>query len=63
MGSGSTMVAAIRSNRRYIGFEKEEQYMNYAITRVQQEEDRIKRLNNKEKNENQTKYKKSRKIE
>ena len=33
------------------------------ITAAHQEEDRIKRLNNKEKNENQTKYKKSRKIE
>lgn len=34
MGSGSTMVACINTNRRYIGIEKDEHYFEIAVNRV-----------------------------
>lgn len=34
MGSGSTCVACINTNRRYIGIEKDEQYYEIAVNRV-----------------------------
>lgn len=34
MGSGSTIVACISTNRRYIGIEKDEQYFEIAVNRV-----------------------------
>ena len=37
MGSGSTIVAAIRSNRRYIGIEKEKSYFTIAENRIAEE--------------------------
>lgn len=36
MGSGTTGVAAIMSGRRFIGIEKEPEYLEMAITRIQQ---------------------------
>ena len=36
MGSGSTIVAAIRENRQYIGIEKEEKYFDIANKRLQE---------------------------
>ena len=38
MGSGSTIVACIRANRKYIGFEIEEEYYNIAKHRIKDEE-------------------------
>ena len=35
MGSGTTAVASINTNRKYIGFEKDEEYYNIAIKRVE----------------------------
>lgn len=37
MGSGSTPIAAIRSNRKYIGFERDEKYFNIASNRIAKE--------------------------
>lgn len=37
MGSGSTIVAAIRENRQYIGIEKEEKYFDIANKRIADE--------------------------
>jgi len=37
MGSGSTIVAAIRENRQYIGIEKDEKYFNVANERIKNE--------------------------
>ena len=34
---GSTSVAAIRSNRNYIGFERDEKYFNIASERIVKE--------------------------
>lgn len=34
MGSGSTMIACINTNRQYIGIEKDEQYYEIAVNRV-----------------------------
>ncbi len=34
MGSGSTIIAAINTNRRYIGIEKDEKYFNIAEERI-----------------------------
>ncbi|MDR2518967.1 MAG: site-specific DNA-methyltransferase, partial [Spirochaetaceae bacterium] len=36
-GSGTTLVASLRLNRKYIGFEKEEAYYNIAIERINKE--------------------------
>ena len=35
MGSGSTGVACMNTNRRFIGIELEENYFNIAVDRVQ----------------------------
>ena len=35
MGSGSTAVAAINTNRQFIGFEKDEKYFNIANDRIE----------------------------
>ena len=37
IGSGSTAVACIRTNRRYIGFELEKEYYDIAIKRIENE--------------------------
>lgn len=37
MGSGSTIVAAIRTNRKYIGFELDNDYYSIAENRIQKE--------------------------
>ena len=37
MGSGSTIVAAIRENRQYIGIEKDEKYFDIANKRIKNE--------------------------
>ena len=37
MGSGSTLVAAVRCNREYIGFEQNEKYFNIAKDRITSE--------------------------
>lgn len=39
MGSGSTMIAAIRTNREYIGYEKEKKYFTIAQNRINEELD------------------------
>jgi site-specific DNA-methyltransferase (adenine-specific) len=36
-GSGTTLTAALRLNRNYIGFEKEESYYNIALDRIKKE--------------------------
>jgi site-specific DNA-methyltransferase (adenine-specific) len=36
-GSGTTLVASLRLNRKYIGFEKEEEYYNIALERINNE--------------------------
>lgn len=41
MGSGSTGVACIRTNRKFIGIEKEETFFKIAEKRIQDEEERI----------------------
>jgi site-specific DNA-methyltransferase (adenine-specific) len=35
MGSGSTGVAAVNTNRRFIGIEKDEKYFNIACDRIE----------------------------
>jgi site-specific DNA-methyltransferase (adenine-specific) len=37
-GSGTTLIAALRLNRQYMGFEKEEEYYNRAQNRLDEEE-------------------------
>jgi site-specific DNA-methyltransferase (adenine-specific) len=37
-GSGTTLIASLRLNRKYIGFEKEEKYYNIALTRIKDEQ-------------------------
>ena len=37
MGSGSTWVACIRTNRKFVGMEKEEKYFNIAKERIDNE--------------------------
>ena len=37
MGSGTTAIAAIRSNRHYIGFELSEEYHKTCIKRIKRE--------------------------
>jgi modification methylase len=41
MGSGSTLVAAIRSGRRYLGFDTDPGYVKVAKARVKEEETRL----------------------
>lgn len=41
-GSGSTAVAAIRTNRRFVVIEKEEKYFNIAKQRIEQEQNALK---------------------
>ena len=36
-GSGTTLIAALRLNRKYLGFEKEEQYYNITLNRINNE--------------------------
>ncbi len=36
VGSGSTAVAVINTNRQYIGYEKEKKYYDIAIDRISQ---------------------------
>jgi site-specific DNA-methyltransferase (adenine-specific) len=36
-GSGTTLVASLRLNRKYIGFEREEKYYNIALERIDKE--------------------------
>jgi site-specific DNA-methyltransferase (adenine-specific) len=43
-GSATTLVAALRLNRHYIGFEKEEKYYNSALNRINEEECTIKSM-------------------
>lgn len=38
IGSGTTAIAAIRENRRYIGFEVNEEYYNMTIKRINEEQ-------------------------
>lgn len=42
MGSGSTCVAAIDTNRHYIGFEKDNTYFELAKKRIERESQRLK---------------------
>ena len=37
IGSGSTAVACIRTNRKYIGYELEKEYFDIAIKRIENE--------------------------
>ncbi|MDR2761774.1 MAG: site-specific DNA-methyltransferase [Planctomycetaceae bacterium] len=43
-GSGTTLVAALRLNRKYLGFEKEEKYYNITLNRVSKESDELKNM-------------------
>jgi site-specific DNA-methyltransferase (adenine-specific) len=36
-GSGTTLIAALRLNRKYLGFEKDENYYNTALERIKEE--------------------------
>jgi len=45
MGSGSTIVAAIRENRQYIGIEKEEKYFDVANKRIADETSQLSLFN------------------
>ncbi len=42
MGSGTTAVAALRTNRHYIGFDTDQSYVTRARTRVEEERERLK---------------------
>lgn len=42
LGSGTTAVACVQTDRRYIGIEKEEKYYNIAVKRVKEEESKLK---------------------
>lgn len=41
MGSGTTAVAAVRTNRKFIGFEREPEYIEIANKRLDNEEERL----------------------
>lgn len=41
IGSGTTCVACIRTNRNYIGFELDEKYYNIAVKRINEEKKRL----------------------
>jgi site-specific DNA-methyltransferase (adenine-specific) len=43
-GSGTTLIAAIKLNRHYIGIEKEENYYNVALDRIEKEKCDLKNL-------------------
>jgi DNA modification methylase len=43
-GSGTTLVAALRLNRNYIGFEKEESYYDIALDRIKSEVNNLKSM-------------------
>jgi site-specific DNA-methyltransferase (adenine-specific) len=43
-GSGTTLIASLRLNRKYIGFEKEEEYYNIALERINREKCDIKSM-------------------
>ena len=43
-GSGTTLVGALRLNRKYLGFEKEESYYNIALDRIKNEEINLKSM-------------------
>jgi DNA modification methylase len=36
-GSGTTLIAALRLNRKYIGFEREKKYYDIALDRISNE--------------------------
>jgi site-specific DNA-methyltransferase (adenine-specific) len=38
MGSGSTAIAAINTNRNYVGYEMNEEYYNKSINRIKEHE-------------------------
>ena len=42
MGSGSTCVACVNTNRHYIGFEKEPKYFDIACERLEKEKEKLK---------------------
>lgn len=44
MGAGSTLVAAARTGRRYVGYDVEQEYVDLARSRVTEEEERLARL-------------------
>jgi site-specific DNA-methyltransferase (adenine-specific) len=48
MGSGQTAIAALKSSRRYIGYETNQEYINLANERINQfkEDQRRKQLDN-----------------
>lgn len=48
MGSGSTAVAAVRTERRFVGFDTEEEYVRIAKARVQEEERRREEMSSSE---------------
>lgn len=41
IGSGTTAIASIRTNRKYIGIEKDEEYYNITLERIKQENKEI----------------------
>ena len=43
-GSGTTLIAALRLNRKYLGFEKEEQYYTITLDRINNEKSSIKNM-------------------
>ncbi|GHU96688.1 modification methylase HindIII [Spirochaetia bacterium] len=43
-GSGTTLIAALRLNRQYIGFEKEKKYYDVALNRINEEEYSLKEM-------------------
>jgi len=43
-GSGTTLVGALRLNRKYLGFEKEESYYNIALDRINNEKNDLKSM-------------------
>jgi site-specific DNA-methyltransferase (adenine-specific) len=46
MGSGSTGVACVNTNRNFIGIEKEKEYFDIATTRIREAEVNISKTNN-----------------
>lgn len=46
LGSGTTVIAAIRTNRKYIGIEISEEYYNISNERVQEELNKLNEITN-----------------
>lgn len=44
MGSGTTAIACIKTNRRFIGYELDKEYYDIAIQRIQEEQNQIKMM-------------------